>query len=168
MPEFLNRGTMTQRLVEKFQGETPNRISQWLQHWTNINLLAPEKETLHQGSGIHRLYPLEQLYIAAILCELTPYSFQVKVLKGIADCLRAEQKRKGMLKKAAQGEEWYFLFWMSRFIDTVFGVTTQDLEYITGKDWEPLYRTSTGPKKGEYVCLGNIHIVRLDYILKGL
>ena len=169
MGELLTVKNMSDRLIQKFSGESPIKISRSIQHWTNVQLLLTDTQTpLHRGSGRHRLYPLEQLYRAAILCELTPYSIQVGKLRLILDIIDKEQKKKGLLKKAAHGQKWIFCFGIGPQGTGVFGEAMEAREFKLGNLWEPIHIPMGDGSKVARIQPFSMIMIRLDYLLAGL
>ena len=169
MAEFLTVKTMTDRLINKFPWEDPIKMSRSIQHWTNVRLLSTDSRTpLNRGSGRHRLYPLEQLYMAAIISELTPYSILVGKIRSILDIVEKEEERTGMLHKAAKGQKWIFSFGLIRFSEIVFGQAMEMREFKPGKPWEPMHMPLGDDEKLVEVWPYSVAMIRLDYLLYGL
>ena len=48
------------------KGREATEMSRTFQHWTNSQVLTPDLPWFHQGTGRHRQYQLNQLYVAGI------------------------------------------------------------------------------------------------------
>ena len=87
------------------------QMSRTLQHWTNLGVLTAETSSLHQGSGTHRRYALQQIYLAAILWELKWLQLPIRYLKFVAVTLLNQDRTHQLFEKAARDREQMLALW---------------------------------------------------------
>ncbi|MEE8125321.1 MAG: hypothetical protein V3T42_05865, partial [Nitrospirales bacterium] len=86
------------------------KVARVLQTWITAGVVVPEGD-VHQGVGIYRTFKDSELYKAALIFDLTRYSFPIHRLCKIRFMIDRELKKNpGILAEAAQGKEWYLWF----------------------------------------------------------
>jgi len=86
------------------------QISRSLQHWTNLGILTAEPISLHQGSGKHRRYALQQVYLAAIFWGFKWLQLQAGPMKRLAAALLAKDQTHQIFEQAALEKGRVFIY----------------------------------------------------------
>jgi len=152
------------------------KVGRVLQTWITAGVVVPEGD-VHQGAGIYRTFKESELYKAALIFDLTRYSFPIHRLQKIRYMIDKETKENpGILAEAARGKEWYL--WLSFLPGELYvkGIPGKDPmvgEFIqkpyNEKPWGNFaYREVVKGRKKGPINLWDMLTIRVDYVLKDL
>jgi len=152
------------------------KVARVLQTWITAGIVVPEGD-VHQGAGIYRNFQESELYKAALIFDLTRYSFPIHRLQKIRCMIDKETKENtGILAEAARGKELYL--WLSflpgeLYVKGILGKDPMVGEFIQKpyreKPWGIFgYREVVKSRGKGPVYFWDMLIIRVDYVLKDL
>ena len=114
--EELTVSEIAERVAPAGDEAAVERLTRQLRHWTLSHVLEPIGG-LHTGSGRHRRYSAQSVYIAALIAELANMGFPIRLLWAVATAVNAIYWAKANPRwlQAIEGEADILLYFSPRF-----------------------------------------------------
>ena len=143
--------------------------SRSIQLWADAGILQPHEETRGAGTGTHRLFPKEEVIIAALLIPLASLGVQKRWLHLFADVVRSalkdrprlptDEESKQTIERALKGTGHNFL---------VFGFTKDAMSYEFMTTKTPDVSVNMNPLRWSGSEMPAVTILDLNLLLKPL